>query len=252
MPRRTNRGGGGPPSGRPIYIPQSGVGNPHEVDFFYTQSRDPGQGQPAEPSVLYDPASDPINNPIPREKASEIKQFTGYFLSQMRQRTTFVQMPAFQMPPFFAQPKIIISHTTVPAGATFILIRHEVAARYRTLLVCCGMSTDSPLAVHNGQIVFGFQIQGGQRIDYLEHQVGGANGVTKPTQFGFTPFLPGTLCEPFCFLSNGLQFLVSGPQALDLVAINNSAAAVEICLLLGLYKYQTPVVTEHAKSDLQE
>lgn len=206
-------------SGSGPWQPNEGIGQPHEPGYFYPQYRGPGNEQ-ARTSAPLRIVGGPGEHPA----------------------VQFVQMPAFQMPPYFAQPIVVLSETTLQGnGQEHYLAVIPIEAEYRLIVTATAMETDAPQELENVQVWFA-RAGGDMPLPILSTQQGGtalASLIESPLlPLGRARRLPGTMEAPFCWLTNGLQFQVIGPDRLTVKAVKMAATPnIHVCILLAAYRY---------------
>lgn len=229
------------------------MGNPYEHEFWAKGYRDPGQGEPRAKDLVYDPACDIKESPA---KKKELDDFWCRFRKETQRTVFFVKKPANIEPPWFSKPLFKSKcGLVVAAGATETIFSRVIEDRTRAMVTMIGVDVAPIAPLLNCQLEFWFAQGGDQRTDIIpvfDDQTPTTYGGTTPLQAGKTTTIPGSVGNPFCLMSNGMQFRVKGRKELTFNVENKSGVPVTIRGLLGLYSYWLPYgATEFESGDVQ-
>lgn len=233
------------PDPRRIVRVRSGVGNPFETPYGSEAYRDPGQGQPRPKDIIYDPNEDPAE--IPEERRQELREMVSLFREIFQKQVLYTKRPAFVEPPFFAKPRILIDEITLPAGGAVLLpiITKQIEARQRCIVSLVGIELNEPALYDAHELRFAFVLNG-DIVDIFE------DGSIANLPTGVTTRVPGDLNNPFCLLTNGLQFEVQGEKTLEFSGQNvNGTTDAIVTAMVGIYEYWTPDASQFAGGDIQ-
>jgi hypothetical protein len=235
------------------YVPDSGVGNPHEQSFYFDQSRDFGQGEPRQREIIYDP-----NRPVlevSKDQDLGIKAFLSRFEERLKKIVFITKRPSFVEPPFFSKPLSKTIGLQVAAGATETIFSKEIQDRQRAVITTIGVSVSDPKLLANQSLKFWFALndQTNGILPLFEDQT--LNPVPPgglPTS-GKTTVIPGTSEEPYSLLQNGLAFQTKGhgKNTILFMMQNNGGVAVNVLAVMSFYQYWLPQSDAYASADLQ-
>lgn len=217
------------------------MGNPYEEDYYFDQYRDVGQGEPRAKDVVFDPTCPPA---LSSEQRRIVDEWFCQYKKFLRTNVHYVRRPAYLEPPFFAFPQIhTVTGVVIGAATIAPLISVEIADRQRAIITSLGFEVDDTASLASGLLWFWLENNG--RIVPL------FNDAFAP-QGGQTTRPPGSLEQPFCLLTNGLQVEIRGPATVNLNAGNDSPGAVVFAAHLGMYQYWVPKADEFQTADYQE
>lgn len=230
--------------------PGAGLGDTLEPEFYYMGYRDPGQGEERPLDVVSKPAA----KTTPKQQHG----LDAFFERQARewQRSVqFVKMPANVQPPWFAKPLFKTKCISVSAGATASIFDRVIEARQRAVVTAIGIEVTPLLPLQDCELEFWFSQGGadmGDIIPVFDDQGPFSGSPAVPIAAGKTRVVPGSVENPFCLLSNGLQFRIKGRKDFRFNVENNSAVTVSIRAIMGFYSYWLPWgATEFESADVQ-
>jgi len=215
----------------------SGLGQPHEDEYFYRGYRDTGQGEPRPKDVVFDPKCDPELDRMEPERKKALDEFFCRFQRELKRLVFFSKRPSFVEPPFFSKPLIKAKcGLSVAPGATAIIFDRPIEARQRAIVSMIGLDVAPLLPLLSCALEFWFQ-QDNDIIPYFDDQSPTTYGGSTPVVGGRTSVIPGSVENPFCMITNGLGFEIKGPKRLTMRVENKSGVTVVIRGVLGLYQY---------------
>lgn len=247
MPRKQGPIG---PGGSSIPGRRGGMGNPGEEDFYFKGWRDFGQAEERPLDIVHDPTCDPSK--ISPERKAELESQFCMLKGLFERQVIFTKGPANVQPPWFARPIIKAIRLTVAANSLGVIFTREIPARHRAVLTCLGIDVSPVLPLTDGALEFWFAKDNGQVIPVWDDQTAVAYEEADGLTSGFTSVLPGSLENPFAFLTHGLQIIIKGRTVLTFNINNKSDVAVDIRGIMGYYQYWLPFgATEHENADVQ-
>lgn len=241
------------------------MGNPFEEEYFHEGWRDSGQGDPRPKDVVSDPALNPYKGDCTPEQQKWLDCLYNRFRDELKRPLVFfVKRPAFVEPPFFARPLIKSKcGLQVAPGATGTIFDRLIEDRQRAIVVAFGIDLAPIAPLMNCQLEFWFQraaasgntgVQNAEVIPVFDDQTPTTYGGSTPVRQGRTTVLPGSVENPWCLLSNGLQFGIRGRSRLQMLVENKSGVTVTIRGVLGFYQYWSSApagASEFEQGDLQ-
>ena len=235
---------------------RGGMGDGYDQeDYRYGGYRDFGQEEPDPNDAVYEPNRNP-NAPTPG-KQQDLDTFFNRFREELKKLVFFTKFPAFVQPSFFAKKFIKVAEKAaiVPGAGFTNILDFEVPARQRLVVTAIGIDTDKPAQVDNHEVCFEFNFPTTNTIlQIFDDQTPTSElpgGYPTPLTIGQTTIMPGSIADPFCLKSNGLEFQIEGPGNLIFRARNDGAENIRIRALMGFYRYWLPKASEFEGGDLQ-
>lgn len=228
-----------------------GLGDDMERDYRLPQYRDYGQGDPRAKMVVWDPET-PVSK-LSKDQQAYIKEWMDQMGRLTRKSPFIVQKPAFQDPPFFAKPIVVIGQTDVPPGGA-VLPRPfpviNVEDRQWGQFTCIGFDIDEPQLLADRDLRFWITVN--DEIVPLFNEISPLPPPGGPLLRGQTTIFPGSIEQPFGLRACGVSFGVRGPSQVRLNFQNFDVGQSAIVrILLTYYQYWLPKSDEFQHSQYE-